>query len=75
MGDRALNEWLFLLTHIWHEIFERQVKTSVGGFQQLNEGQACGPFIRFVIAAAKPLAIKLSEDAIRARVRRLKLSD
>ena len=71
-GDEAVNNWIALMMMAYREITGSEPVTSVGGFDQLNEGVASGPFIRFLAAVGKPIEIKYSEDAWRSRVRTIK---
>lgn len=54
---------------LYKDITGKEPATSVGKAGQPNEGVACGPLIRFLIAADEPLGLRLSEDAWRSRVR------
>lgn len=70
-GDAALDELFGSLAGIWLDIFERPVQTSVGKPDSSREGKAGGPFVRFIRACISPLGRKLTDEAIRDRVRRL----
>ncbi len=47
----------------------KEPATSVGGFDQPDEGIGRGPLIRFLAAAGAPLGLEFSGDAWRSRVR------
>jgi len=68
-GDDAINDWIAAMMDLYRRITGRKPATSVGAFKRPNEGIAEGPLIRFLQAAAKPLKMKLYEDAWRSRVR------
>lgn len=70
-GDRAIDDWLAVMMRAFRAITGEEPATSVGGPDRPDEGIAGGPFIRFLIAAAKPLELEeeLSEDARRNRMR------
>jgi hypothetical protein len=68
-GDDAVNDWIAAMMGIYRRITGKEPAISVGGPERPNEGIAAGPLIRFLQAAGKPLAIVLSEDAWRSRVR------
>jgi hypothetical protein len=61
------------LVGIWIEIFDQDIRTSVGAEGSGREGQAGGPMIRFIQACieplGEPLGIQLSDEAIRERIR------
>jgi hypothetical protein len=68
-GDLAINNWVAAMMSVYRNITGNEPATSVGGFDQPDEGIAGGPFIRFLTAAGRPLQFKFSEDAWRSRVR------
>jgi len=57
------------LVGIWIEIFDQDVRTSVGAEGSPRQGQAGGPMIWFVQACIEPLGLQLSNDAICERIR------
>ena len=68
-GDMAINDWAAAMMALYRDISGKEPATSVGRPGSRNEGIASGPLIRFLIAAAKPLKLKLDEDAWRSRLR------
>jgi hypothetical protein len=72
-ADTVINEWIYEICALYRLINARPFGTSTGGAGTKNEGVASGPVVRFVLACAKPVDIQLSEDAIRARIRRLNI--
>lgn len=72
-GDPALDDWIKGLGHVWKDIFNREIGTSVGGPGSRSAGQPGGPFIRFVRVCLRPVLQDKTpnEEAIRERVRRL----
>jgi hypothetical protein len=68
-GDAAVNNWIAAMMSLYRKITGKEPATSVGAPERANEGIAAGPLIRFLQAAGRPLAIELSEDAWRSRVR------
>jgi len=65
-GDAGVNDWVAKMLPVFTKLTGRAPVTSVSPC-----GIAQGPLIRFLIAASRPLEIKLDEDAWRARVRRV----
>jgi hypothetical protein len=57
------------LVGIWIEIFDQNIRTSVGAEGSGREGRAGGPMIRFIQACIKPLGLQLTDEAIRERIR------
>jgi hypothetical protein len=72
-GNEELNVLFRDLAGIWEEIFERQIKTAVGGSESPNPGEAGGPMIRFFSACLKPILKDKTptKNAIRGRILRL----
>ena len=68
-GDPALQDLVGDLAGMWIEIFDQDIKTTVGAEGSDRQGQAGGPMIRFVQACIEPLGIQLSDEAIRGRIR------
>ena len=68
-GDDAVNDWITAMMGLYRMITGKEPGTSVGAPDRSNKGTAGGPLLRFLEAAAKPLAIKFSGDAWRGRVR------
>lgn len=69
-GDRAINDRVGAMMTTFRTITGKEPATYVGAPNRPDEGKAGGPFIRFLIAASKPLQIEeLSRDAWRSRVR------
>jgi hypothetical protein len=75
-GDAAVNEWIAAMMGLYKRITGKEPATSVGSPtssvgspERPDAGIACGPLIRFLKAAGKPLEIEYSEDAWRSRVR------
>jgi hypothetical protein len=72
-GDRAINDWIEAMLGIYREITGREPGTAVDPVS----GVAGGHLIKFLIAAAAPVGIRmkdsseLAEDAVRSRVRRV----
>ena len=57
-GDRALRWFVDELKEIYRDVFKRDPGTSQG------DGQAQGPFIRFVDAALRPLGVAKTSESI-----------
>ncbi len=57
-GDRAVNDWVAEMMGIYRAITGRKPGISVGAPTRDDEGIPGGPLIRFLAAAAKPLAIR-----------------
>lgn len=72
-GNEELDHLFGDLAGIWIDVFHGSIATSVGNPESANAGQAGGPMIRFFIACLKPIlkGKTPSNDAIRARIRRL----
>jgi hypothetical protein len=81
-SDASLNDWIARCMELYKKITGKAPRTSVGKAGRPREGIACGPFIRFLMAAGRPLQnereanerhrkVLRSEDALRSRVRRL----
>jgi hypothetical protein len=68
-GDQATCQLLGDLVGIWIEIFDQNIRTSVGAPGRHREGQAGGPMIRFIQACIEPLGLQLSAHAIRERIK------
>lgn len=68
-GKVSENDWIAATMSLYEEITGRVAGTSVAKPGEPNEGKATGPLVRFLKAASKPLGIKLTEDALRGRVR------
>lgn len=68
-GDRAINDWVEAMMSVYHDITGKEPATSVGGFDQPDEGKAGGPLIRFLAAAGMQLQLEFNPDAWRSRVR------
>jgi hypothetical protein len=74
LSEPALDLLFGEFAGIWIEIFNRRnFATSVGAPLRQNEGQAGGPFIRFVQKCLRPIPNlnTPSGDAVRSRTRRL----
>ena len=73
VADAALNELIGSLCRIWADIFDREIRTSVGGPMSANKGRASGPMLRFLKACLEPLPLDSvpSKEAIRGIVRRI----
>jgi hypothetical protein len=77
-ANHAVNDWIELLGNVWRHVLEREPGTSVvvTGVDETradgaNETRADGPFIRFLAAAASPLAIEMTNEAFRDCTRRI----
>jgi hypothetical protein len=68
-GDPVLQDLIGDLTGIWIEIFDQDIKTSMGAEGSARWGQAGGPMIRFIRACIEPLGLSLDDSAIRTRIR------
>ena len=68
-ADEALNTLFRNLTEIWIEVLNGLPRTSVGKPESTKAGQPVGPFVRFIQACLEPLPIKLTDEAVRERVR------
>ena len=75
-GDPCLDELFQHFALIWMEIFNGELRTSVGAPERTDEGKAGGPLVRFVRAALEPLLHEEAptDEAIRNRMRRLRSS-
>jgi hypothetical protein len=69
--DAALNDWAARSMSLYEKITGKCPKTSVRSAADRRAGEADGPLIRFLLAAGRPLGIKQSRKASRARIRRL----
>jgi len=76
--NHAVNDWIELIGNVWRQVLDREPGTSVvvTGVDETradgaNETRADGPFVRFLLAAARPLGIELTDEAFRDRVRRI----
>ncbi len=68
-GDMAINDWIAAMMSAYRIMTGKEPATSVGGFDQPDEGIGRGPLIRFLAAAGAPLGLEFSGDAWRSRVR------
>jgi hypothetical protein len=68
-GDFALRTWTELMASLYRDITGKAPQTSVAAPGRKNQGVAQGPFIRFLMAASRPLGIDLTENAWRSRFR------
>jgi transcriptional regulator with XRE-family HTH domain len=68
-GNQPLNNWIAEMARIYRDLTGNDPGTSVGSAGRSNEGEAGGPFIRFLQAASRPLGVKQSPSAWRRRVR------
>lgn len=71
-NDAILNDWVACSMCLYEEITGQAPKTSVRGPEDKRAGEADGPLLRFLVEAGKPLGIRQSKDALRARFRRLR---
>jgi hypothetical protein len=69
--DAALNDWVASSMSLYEKITGKCPKTSVRSAVDKRADEADGPLIRFLLAAGRPLGIKQSRKALRARIRRL----
>jgi hypothetical protein len=68
-GDQSMRALFGDLICIYIEIFDQEIRTSVGAAGSNREGQAGGPMIRFIQACIEPLGLRLSTHAIRERIK------
>jgi hypothetical protein len=69
LGDANVNDWIASMMSIYVKVTGKDPATSVGAPEQLDEGIARGPLIRFLEASGTPLEIEYASDAWRSRVR------
>jgi phosphoenolpyruvate carboxylase len=69
-ADAALNGLMLSIGEIWRVYARRKPgpPSTIGG-QSRNRGRPAGPFLQFVRASITPLGIKLTDHALRARLR------
>jgi hypothetical protein len=72
-GDLPIRDLIGDLVGIWIEIFNQDIRTSVGAEGSNLQGRAGGPMIRFIQACieplGEPLGFQLTDEAIRERIR------
>jgi hypothetical protein len=68
-GDQSMRALFGDLIGIYIEIFDQEIRTSVGAPGRNREGHAGGPMIRFIQACIEPLGLRLSTHVIRERIK------
>ena len=73
-GDLYLDGLFKHLALIWMEIFDGELRSSVGAPDRVSEGKATGPVVRFFRMCLEPLLHEgtPSDEAIRHRLRQLR---
>jgi hypothetical protein len=70
--EDAINDWIAAQMRIYEELTGRPARISVKPSGDADGGEPTGPFLGFLVAAAEPLCIRLSPNAWRGRVRRIR---
>ena len=71
-GDEPRSNLIGGLVGIWVEVFGQSKRTSVGGPGTKFEGKATGPMVRYIQACLGPLNVSMTNDAVRAEIRKSK---